>query len=241
MTAWLLMATCVATLLLLAPLGRPAFGQEYAKQAICVLCHETQQGAVGPVVPTWEQTRHGQATGEGPRYNFNGEPGVGCQACHGPGSLHIKAKTEDKQTTIRNPDDIQGHLEKLSLCGRCHAQYEEGFVADHTYGENIFARITLTEATGGKLEQVNELKDSKHFAMETAGTCLDCHTGHKEIAPDRPHQLRAPVNELCTGCHPTYADMKHALQATPESLCSDCHLPGGKHTLKLPDDGGTRE
>jgi len=240
--AWLLAATCAAGLLVSALLSRPVWGQEpeYAKQMLCELCHKTQQGAVAAVVPVWAATKHGQATGDDPRHSFNGEPHVGCQACHGPGSLHVKAKVEDKKTTIHLPTEIEGHMERLSVCGRCHAQYQEGFVADYKYGENIFTRITLAEPTGGLLEQVNELKDSKHFATETAGTCIDCHTGHKDISPDRPHQLRAPVNELCGKCHADHADMKHALAATDASLCSDCHLPNGKHTFKVADDGGTR-
>jgi predicted CXXCH cytochrome family protein len=189
------------------------------------------------VTPVYAETKHAKATGEDPRHTTDGKPGVGCQICHGPGVVHAKAKPEEKKGTSHQPIQIETREGRLSLCARCHAQYDEGFVEDYTWGDNILDKITLKEPTGGLLEQVNEMKDSLHFTS-TKGTnpvCIDCHTGHKGIDENLPHQIRKPITELCNGCHGAeVADALHCQQEIPpDGTCGTCHMPERKHVFKV--------
>ena len=213
----------------------PAIAQEYGKQKICAVCHQKDQGQSPAVTASWEATKHATAEGEGPRYSVNGEPGVGCQGCHGPGQDHVKAKPEEKPTSIGNPADIETREGKLSLCGRCHGQYAEGFVEGYVWGENILDKITLSEPTGGKHEQLNEMKDSLHFTSPTGPTCLDCHTGHKGLDPALAPQLLKSINELCMGCHdPAKGQKKCDKEVPADGSCATCHMPNKKHIFKIP-------
>lgn len=209
----------------------------YAKTTLCIACHKHAQGAnkeFPAATPNWEQTKHATAEGEGPRYHFNGEDHVTCQACHGPGMEHVKSRKAD---AIHLPSEIEGHLEQLSVCARCHAQYEEDFLEEYTYGEDIMGKITLKPATGeSKLEQVNEMIDSKHYSNPTAPTCVKCHTGHNDLDETLPSQIRKPILELCTECHTAEADLSHSKYETiPEgATCATCHMPEGKHLFAVP-------
>ena len=50
------------------------------------------------------------------------EPGVGCEACHGPGSHHAAlpaTETFKKRSTIVNPSKLTGGV-AVQICGSCH-------------------------------------------------------------------------------------------------------------------------
>ena len=51
------------------------------------------------------------------------EMGVGCEACHGPGNKHIKAKKADKKKTIFNPANADIKAQSR-VCGYCHIRIE---------------------------------------------------------------------------------------------------------------------
>ena len=80
------------------------------------------------------------------------EPGVQCEACHGPGSLHP-------------PDPLGGTIvvdNSAALCGRCHTRGDDD---------------TVIAASGGYIrhhEQYPELLNSPHAQFE----CVVCHAPH---------------------------------------------------------------
>lgn len=221
----------------------PAPAPEYTKNsALCMVCHKKAQNENPPVTEFWEKTKHFTAEGEGPRYHFRGEEHVGCQACHGPGKAHVTGNPKSKMDIhlplkLEGHNGVEGHQEQLSICARCHAQYEGDFPEDYVYGENIMDKLVLKEpAADTKLEQINEMKDSKHFTTETAPTCVVCHTGHKDIDENLPSQIRKPILELCTECHTAEADLSHSKYTTiPDgATCATCHMPEKKHVFKVP-------
>ncbi|NLN90243.1 MAG: hypothetical protein GX134_08790 [candidate division WS1 bacterium] len=210
---------------------------EYAAEMMCQVCHKLPQaeGAVPAVTDLYMETKHAKAEGEGPRFMLpDEEPGVGCQACHGPGQGHVLGHGDAE--LISNPEDLEERDARLSLCGRCHAAYEEEWVEEYAYGDNILDKITLLEPTGEKLQQLNEMKGSLHFTDPTAPTCVNCHTGHKELSDDLPHQTRKPTNELCLECHAGQEDYAHSgwAEIPADATCATCHMPGGKHVFIAP-------
>jgi len=89
----------------------------------CKMCHKKQH-------KTWAGSKHAtnfstlkgdevknpeclkcHTTGFNPKDNSYVDPGTTCEACHGPGSLHMKAKKPDKKKTIQL---------KPTSCANCH-------------------------------------------------------------------------------------------------------------------------
>ncbi|MFN8439405.1 MAG: multiheme c-type cytochrome [Caldilineaceae bacterium] len=82
------------------------------------------------------------------------ENGVGCEACHGPGSAHVN-----------DPYLVKAEINRdAEMCGACHSQGEVETIA----------------ASGGFIQhqqQYNELFSSKKRIMD----CIDCHNPHETV------------------------------------------------------------
>lgn len=101
------------------------------------------------------------------------EPGIQCEACHGPGSLHAS-----------DPHGVALEVERSSaLCGECHDRGAQEFV----------------DAKGGFIEhheQYEELFQSKHIAVD----CVVCHDPHKGVVQLRQAGLPTTRTQ-CENCH----------------------------------------
>jgi hypothetical protein len=124
-------------------------------------------------------------------------PGVQCEECHGPGSLHAA-----------DPQGIRMTVERSSqLCGQCH----------------IRGNPALVDASGGFIrhhEQYEELFNSKHFAT----SCITCHDPHasavfddEEINPNRG------IRQECDTCHWQQVFQNNRRHLGFD--CTVCHLP----------------
>lgn len=126
------------------------------------------------------------------------EPGVQCEACHGPGSLHAA-----------NPTGSRPRVERSSeLCGECHRRGEveavdakDGFIEHH--------------------EQYEELYQGKHLTLE----CVDCHDPHAGVK--QLEQADLPTTRTdCENCH--YAQAKYQKNERHLAIsldCIECHMP----------------
>lgn len=133
------------------------------------------------------------------------ENGVQCEACHGPGALHVAA-----------PFDIEMKIDYSSeQCGKCHIR---GDVFD-------------IPADGGYIkhhEQWNEIFTTKHATID----CVHCHDPHKglhELNPNRDDAIRID----CEGCHLKETESfyntavdEHLIQLDGRPYeCITCHMP----------------
>src|SRR4029078_11346578 len=86
-------------------LGRAIAGEEPQQ---CFGCHTT--GAVNGAELKLERL----------------SPGVGCEACHGPGEKHLVAMKEKKveEPQIFNPGGLAGHVLPAAFCGTCDTSFE---------------------------------------------------------------------------------------------------------------------
>ncbi len=228
----------------------------YITSGKCKMCHKKQY-------EYWGKTKHGLRkfpweTGESEepeaskaeviyRYltgynapdNTWAEKGTACEACHSPGSIHMTAKKEERKNTIVNSPNLKEPSRKWSVCGRCHGQYtigEQKFAANFRPGQDLFkikGFVLAPVVEGRKLQQLNELKQSKHF--EKGVTCIKCHTAHAQAPLE--HQLRKPILELCAECHQDVAMGTHAPAAPEGATCATCHMPGGRHDFARPPAG----
>jgi predicted CXXCH cytochrome family protein len=227
----------------------------YITSARCKMCHNkapeaswtnwsaTKHAVIAAALP-WEANkdkpekptpevaaRH--TTGYNAAANTWAEKGIACEACHGPGSAHMKAGKDDRAKTIMSPAKLATAAQQVSVCGQCHGQYSIGdkrFAAGFKPGMDLFAMegFKLDEVKAEqKLQQLNELAGSAHF--KEGVTCTSCHASHPEKA--NAHQLKAPVVELCNGCHKDQTMAAHAPNAKEGDTCATCHMPDGAHTF----------
>ena len=259
-TAWILTLAVMVLGLLITALVCFAADQElpaylkdatYITSAKCKMCHKPQN-------TLWAETKHAKnaetgcpvpadagtptadmmyryVTGYNSADGTYAEKGTACESCHGPGSAHFAAKADERKATIVSPENLTP-VQKISLCGSCHGQYTIG---DKRYADGFRPGMDLFKIEGftldavvpdKPLQQLNELKTSKHFDNDVV--CLSCHVGHGENPLE--HQLRQPIVELCVGCHEDKTMAAHAPTAPAGDTCATCHMPNGAHTFAAP-------
>jgi hypothetical protein len=121
------------------------------------------------------------------------EAGVQCEACHGPGSLHVAAPTMVHPTIDRSS----------ALCDQCHRSSEieiaDGFIQHQdTYGDLFPGKHTVIDCVvcHDPHAGVEQLRQASQPATRTA--CADCHW--------REAQYRKSMkNVACESCHMPYA------------------------------------
>jgi hypothetical protein len=101
------------------------------------------------------------------------EPGVQCEACHGPGGNHVS-----------NPQNVDMRIERDSeACTECHAngpvgpvEASNGFIQHHEGYEDLFP--------------------GKHFTID----CITCHDPHAGV--EQLRQAEQPATRVeCASCH----------------------------------------
>lgn len=183
------------------------------------------------------------------------EINVGCQACHGPGELHVQWAENGDQSAESAKGLIVEYpamtAEQLTeSCAPCHAR-RHPISADDRPGEPFldhFMPELLAEGRyypdGQILDEVFVYGSFLQSKMAQQGVrCTDCHEPHGLT-------LRAEGNALCVQCHnlnpPTerfaglrakaYASAEHHFHepGTAGAQCVDCHMPARAYMVVDP-------
>lgn len=152
----------------------------------CGSCHTTGYSSQGSqddkpgIVGTWAQ------------------PGIQCEKCHGPGSLHAS-----------NPSGYAMRIDRDSeLCTQCHSRGS-----------------TEAVATGDGLIQHQDQYTDLHQGKHTLIDCVVCHDPHKLVVQARQAgepSLRTP----CESCHFKEAQYQNNSKHVALKLaCVECHMP----------------
>jgi predicted CXXCH cytochrome family protein len=152
----------------------------------CGSCHTTgysnggNQDSLPGIVGTWTQ------------------PGVRCERCHGPGSLHAN-----------NPKGVRMLVERDSgLCRECHEYVPT-------------ASLDVKNGFIQHSDQYGDLTQSKHQIL----ACLTCHDPHSGVV-QLQIEGEQTTKLLCQDCHWQEAQFQNNLTHLSLNIgCTDCHMP----------------
>jgi predicted CXXCH cytochrome family protein len=180
---------------------------------------------------------------------------VSCEACHGPGSLHVQlAKAPspfwDRHhgyalAKLKGPDNRP----QVEMCATCHSR-RRGVQSGHQAGcgyydyfANELLHTNIYHADGQIQDEVYEYGSFIQSKMFHKGIrCTDCHNPHSA-------KLKYEGNKLCTSCHQhpaakydSFAHHGHK-EGSAGASCVECHMPSTTymdvdprrdHSLRIP-------
>ena len=173
-------------------------GATYVGSKKCAECHEDQSSHFAGATHSRLALKDGSGRD------------IGCESCHGPGSVHVKAG--GGKGTIVNPN------KSPETCFTCHLDKRGEFNLPHAHPV-LAGQVTCSDChdphrghvisrTGADLETPNE-------------TCTRCHTAQKG-----PFLFKhGAMDEGCTVCHNPHGSVNQKmLVARDANLCLRCHL-----------------
>ena len=193
----LLLISCVtATRTVVAP-PRIA-GAQYVGTKACNECHEETVSHFGTA-------SHAKLAIADPKLGS-----TGCEACHGPGSLHVKAG--GTKATIVNPK------KSPEACFACHTDKRGEFSLANSH-QVLNGKMSCSDCHDP--HSGNAIKGSGATLEAETETCTKCHTAQKGPFIF-PHNA---TKEGCTACHNPHGSINaKMLVARDANLCLRCHL-----------------
>jgi len=177
------------------------------------------------------------------------ELGIGCERCHGPGSLHVARHNGESASdpgedgdgfdrTIVNPARLTRDRAE-AVCHQCHLQ-PRAYVdprgrslADYRPGLALedfqhYYRSTDPRQRMKVVGHAEQMMQSRCYKESNSLSCITCHNPHATPSiADRPAHYR----RLCQGCHAgddksrCTADTVKRQQTLPADNCVACHMP----------------
>ncbi|MSR21460.1 MAG: cytochrome C [Gemmatimonadetes bacterium] len=206
--------------------------------------NDQMQRPTGPLCDGCHSVNYDVATKSVTEWN------VGCEKCHGAGSLHVEFPVAETIENASWPDD---HVRADDVCLQCHTQgqpltnpiegqyydwpvgYQPGdrladfwALDEHHLGENTFTHWPEGSAHKNRM-QGNDYVQSLMYARGV--TCAACHDVH---GTENEADLKLPGNAVCTECHSpqlqagprgTLAYHTQHEEDSEGSQCVACHMP----------------
>ena len=220
-------------------LANPPQAKSFDKE--CASCHYNAytltKNAAGDYIAGASNDRNGELDidGDGKPNEIN----MGCETCHGPGSIHDKAKEIDMPATIVSPNKLTAERSSM-ICGQCHSRPQGNLKNDQPVNtankmmlpgtaRNTYLKEYTTREDAGKndywadelhskshhQQYTDFIKSSKYRNGNQLVACSDCHDTHGN--GKFAHQMKADSTkpESCTSCHKHGTDLtKHLAEKT---------------------------
>ncbi len=185
-------------------------------------------------------------------YSFS-EMRVSCEACHGPGSIHVKLANSKSLFWDRHYGyglaELKGKdsTAQLESCAPCHSRRRH-VAPGHTPLDRFHDHYALSLLEENLYHPDGQINDEVYVfgsftqsKMYRKGVrCTDCHDPHST-------QLKFQGNKLCTQCHlePKYdvPSHHHHKVGSKGASCVECHMPSKNymvvdprrdHSLRIP-------
>ncbi|QDV74512.1 HEAT repeat domain-containing protein [Botrimarina mediterranea] len=157
---------------------------------------------------------------------------VSCEACHGPGSMHVELAEANSLFWDRRHGyglaklKQESNTAQIAACAPCHSRrgvLAGGFDA----GDDYFDHYDLALLEPGLYHADGQIEDEVYVYGSFLQSrmyhenvkCSDCHDPHSL-------KLKYEGNALCAQCHQKYDNKAHHFHSDPQgSLCVNCHMP----------------
>jgi tetratricopeptide (TPR) repeat protein len=165
---------------------------------------------------------------------------IGCESCHGAGSLHLERRRASAEQgagedlTIVHPSRL-GRAESDAICARCHLRgaatvllrgrklddFRPGQRLDDFRIDYVPAAASDVMSVVGHVEQ---MKGSACYQRSDTLTCTTCHDPH---APPEAHERVAYYRNRCNDCHQEKCGLprEKRLAKDRQDNCVACHMP----------------
>jgi predicted CXXCH cytochrome family protein len=206
---------------ILAPPSIP--GAEFVGSEECATCHEQ-------IVRDFRTATHARLQTKKVIVSKTGAKGaeaakesvdMGCESCHGPGSLHVKAG--GGAGTIVNP------RKSPETCFQCHLEVRAAFALPHHHPvlEGKMSCADCHEVhkgiaiKGAPTNIQQKLKAGGLAFLSKNETCFECHTQQRGPFVYEHEALR----QGCTVCHSPHGSVtQRLLNERNATLCLKCHF-----------------
>ncbi|MGZ5583005.1 MAG: DmsE family decaheme c-type cytochrome [Usitatibacter sp.] len=216
---------------------------KYVGEKVCIKCHDVESKHFG-------HTQHAKVFRQNPKNELEGRV---CEACHGPGSLHVPRddhKIRDNligftrewgtPVEVQNAQCLNCHKggQRLHWPGSIHDINKIACSDCHNAMARFSARGLLRSPSISETcqtchgQQRAEFRKRSHMPLpEGKMSCDDCHSPHG--SPTRPLLRADTVNDVCYTCHAEKRGPMLWEHAPVRESCLNCHTPHGSNHDKL--------
>ena len=168
---------------------------------------------------------------------------IGCERCHGPGTLHVALREREVPATgalddtIVNPRDLEPTL-RDAVCQQCHLSGDIRIVRrgreryDYRPGLPLheYLAVFVKRPRPGEVATVTshdaQMRSSRCYtASDSKMGCISCHDPHQQ---PRPEERTDYFRQRCEACHDSKSCTELATNraaTTPANNCLACHMP----------------
>lgn len=192
---------------ILAPPSIP--GAEFVGSEECATCHEA-------ITRDFRTATHSRLKAQG-----DNAKNIGCESCHGPGSLHVKSGGAAR--TIINP------RRSPTTCFQCHTEVRAAFQLPHHHPV-LEGKVSCADChnphkgdaiKGGGTNLPQSLKGGGIGLLGQNETCFQCHAAQRGPFVFEHEALR----EGCVSCHSPHGSVNQRLLTQRNAtLCLKCHF-----------------
>lgn len=186
----------------------------FVGEQVCISCHQVENNHFG-------HTLHAKIFRQNPRNDVERQV---CEACHGPGSLHVA-------DAGREQDDPLAHADDASWRQTLDTSLIIGFTKDWgTPIERQNGQCLDCHEGGQRMHWPGSMHDLNKLA------CSDCHNPMARFAGTSLLKTQS-ITETCQSCHTQqraeFNRRSHMPVPEGKMSCVDCHNPHGSTTQPL--------